>query len=89
MIGISFKDYEDEEKLKAGVSAKIIAQIAMKNFLKSISKRFNESKLYEIIGDKFDTPSLNNHMQEICNLDLTEFEKGFKKAKKGERKELE
>ena len=78
-----FSDYEDPNNYNGLPTQKMISQIALKNNLKAISKRLFEIELFKLLE------TMNNDASEICqaknyvnNLDLNEYIKGFKKAKK-------
>jgi len=87
-----FSDYEDPGNYKSRPTNKMIAQIALKNQLKLISKRRFEIALYEnmknlpMYGKMDDFPQFNENgmdkRQEINNLDLAEGDEEFTKAKK-------
>lgn len=85
-----FKEYENPDKYETKPTDKMIAQIAMKNHLRSIGKRRFEISLYhnmkkEISKKQHMNPFINsyiNGMIEVSNLDLHEYIKGFKRAKK-------
>lgn len=78
-----FSEYENPENYNDVPTAKMIAQIAMKNFLKSISKRKLEIALYDNIYEKLNMPSLwYKEKQNINRMDLEENIKGFNRAKK-------
>ena len=75
-----FKDYEDKSNYGESPTQKMLAQIAMKNYLKSIGQRayeisFNNSAEEEI---SFDFSNINK----IKDSDLKENIQGFKRAKK-------
>lgn len=75
-----FKDYESKENYDGEISQKMLAQIAMKNYLKSTSKRYFELGLFESLGaDKgIDVSNVNG----TKNTDVLENIRGFKRAKK-------
>lgn len=82
-----FQEYENPSNYNDEVTPKMVAQIAMKDYLKAISKRINENALYDILGEM--NPGaidFANHMQEIEELDLNEYKKGFEKAKRLSKK---
>lgn len=61
----------------------MIAQIAMKNYLRSISKRLFELPLYDNIADQFDIDIDFYQQRQFANyLDLKEYISGFNRAKK-------
>ena len=75
-----FKDYEDKNNYSELPTQKMLAQIAMKNYLKSISQRAYEISLHENIGEEFDFDFTNTN--QIKDSDLKENIQGFKRAKK-------
>lgn len=83
-----FSDYENPDNYKEHPTDKMIAQIAMKNFLKSIGKRELEIPLYDNIKSEYALPeSIYNMKQEVNDLDLKEYINDFKKAKRVIEKE--
>lgn len=48
-----FADYEDEDSLLIGLSSKMLAEIALKNHLMKLSKRYHEIELYKILDQEF------------------------------------
>ncbi len=87
---IIFKDYENPDNYSAMPTDKMIAQIAMKNNLKSISKRRFEIALYKnaqksLIDSGFPPDSAKaffGPIEQINTLDLKDYYRGFKRAKK-------
>lgn len=83
-----FAEYENPENYISQPTAKMIAQMALKNNLKSISKRLIEIEMYRIsqeeIGRKNDYFDMKT---EISNLDLNEYIAGYQKAKKAIERE--
>ncbi|HNX29551.1 MAG TPA: hypothetical protein PKN87_09135 [Syntrophomonadaceae bacterium] len=78
-----FSDYENPENYVNEPSPKMIAQIAMKNYLKMISKRLFEIVLHDDIGGMLPISSgLLNQQKLVDKLDLDEYQKGFEKAKR-------
>ena len=85
-----FKEYENPFKYEIKPTDKMIAQIAMKNHLRSIGKRRFEISLYQNMKKELSktqkiNPYINyslNGMIDISTLDLNEYIKGFKRAKK-------
>lgn len=79
-----FQEYENPDNYENFPTAKMIAQIAMKNYMKSISKRRFEIALYKNMFTsipEFSTDVYNNK-QEINNLDLQEYIQEFNRAKR-------
>lgn len=78
-----FSDYENPENYKSKPTTKMIAQIAMKNYLKSISKRKLEIPLYDFIKSDLSMPSHTHEARQTNNdLDLNEYINDFKRAKR-------
>lgn len=78
-----FRDYENPNNYENEPTTEMIAQIAMKNYLKNISKRRFEIALYDNMKSDLSLPSsLHKQRQLVNNLDLQEYYEGFKKAKK-------
>lgn len=75
-----FSDYENPDNYSEKPTGKMLAQIALKNYLKSISKREMEIALYNNIAEM--TGNDLSHQQTINNLDLNEYIDGFNYAKK-------
>lgn len=77
-----FSDYENPENYLKKPTQKMIAQIALKNNLKSISKRLFEIELYNILKTKsslgYVIGSAKNNVNKI---DLKEYEYSYRKAK--------
>jgi len=51
--GTFFQDYENEQNLKSKPSDKVLAEIAVKNFLLQLSKRTQEEELYKELQRQF------------------------------------
>lgn len=78
-----FADYENPENYADVPTAKMIAQIALKNYLKDISKRLLELEMYRIAPiEAGKTSPLFDMKTDISNIDLREYIKGYQKAKK-------
>lgn len=85
-----FSDYENPENYKDAPTTKMIAQIAMKNFLKGISKRKFEIAFYDNIDKELGIPLyLYKEKQLINQIDLEEYKKGFERAKRVNKKDWE
>lgn len=79
-----FKMYEDPYAYQTTPTSKMLAQIAMKNYLQMISKRLNEKEFYTLMGNKLGMSSnYIEHNKEIISLDLAEYNKSFDRAKAG------
>jgi hypothetical protein len=82
-----FRDYENPNNYESKPTSKILAQIAMKNYLRCISKRLFELSLYNNMNAELDLPIYFYEQQQCVNtLDLQEFINGFKRAKKIDEK---
>ncbi len=78
-----FSDYENPDNYVSQPTPRMLAQIALKNNLKSISTRRVEIELYNII--KSQNPlatSVCELKNQVNNMDLQEYIIGFNKAKK-------
>lgn len=78
-----FQEYENPSAYSTRPSDKMLAQIAMKNYLHMISKRNQEHELYDILGQRY--PHYRNVTDEkrfIGDCDLLEYQAGFKYAHK-------
>ncbi len=75
-----FSDYENKATYDSDIKQKTLAQIAMKNYLKTVSQRAFEIAYNEHLADDsgIDLSSTNN----IKDLDLKENVRGFERAKK-------
>ena len=77
-----FQDYESPAAYNSRPTGKILAEIAMKDYLQIISKRLQERSLYLLTEEQF--PQNRNyarHQQEIIDLDLVEFTTAYQRAK--------
>lgn len=82
-----FADYEEPTNYEGDLSSKMIAQIAMKNYLKYISKRLIESSIYDHMIKELKGPKHIYKQRKIVNaLDLKEYVEGYKKAKRVAKK---
>ncbi|MDO5413963.1 MAG: hypothetical protein Q4F78_00735 [Bacillota bacterium] len=85
-----FSDYENPDNYSQEPTAKMIAQIALKNYLKAISKRKIELELSDATRSVLGIGNPYMDMKEHENrLDLNEYEKGYTKAKKAIEKHLQ
>lgn len=75
-----FRDYEDPKNYTDIPTPKMIAQIAMKNSLKSISKRKSEIALYNNIPNL--SSGFHKQKQLVNDLDLQEYIEDFNRAKR-------
>ncbi len=78
-----FSDYENPDNYQDKPTPKMLAQIAMKDYLKSISKRLFELSLYDNINSELGMPKGRYEQQQAVNsMDLQEYIDGFKRAKR-------
>ena len=80
-----FKDYENPENYLNNPTPKMLAEISLKNYLKSISKRLIEIEIYNQCQLYTQDPTLIDVIKrkEInSKMDLNEYEKSYKKAKR-------
>ncbi|WP_019913820.1 hypothetical protein [Paenibacillus sp. HW567] len=77
-----FSDYENPEAYYQGPTDKMLAQIAMKNNLKSISKRQFEIQLYRNMAKQFGNDKMMSHMEAVGSSDLNEYIYELQYAKK-------
>lgn len=88
-----FQDYENQSNYKNEITSRMVAQIAMKNFLGSINKRRLEISLYNNVI-KNSSPVNNFNRRLFCGLlensliDLNEYLLGFNRAKKVSERNL-
>lgn len=68
-----FKNYESEQKLHNYPSDKMLAEIAVKNYLLQLNKRFEEKQLYKILQDKHKLFSNPKDVFETKNLDIRDY----------------
>ena len=78
-----FADYENPDNYVNYPTPKMIAQIALKDNLKFISRRLLEKEMYEYMCQNYNLPEkIKNEKQYVIDLDLKEYVNGFNKAKK-------
>jgi hypothetical protein len=82
--GVIFKDYENPENYSSQPTDLMIAQMAMKNYLRQIGKRIFERSLYQNVDNGL-LPIIEDQLR-VIDLDLSENIRGFKKAKKATEK---
>ncbi len=82
-----FKDYESKENYNEKPNQKMLAQIAMKNYLKSTSQRYSEIAIHETLGKEQGLDL--SKISEVKDTDLLENIEGFKRAKKVSKKPLQ
>lgn len=82
-----FKEYEEPNNYQDEVTPQMVAQIAMKNYLKAISKRLNEQAIFDIIKERApEAKEFTDYIHYIQDVDLNEYKYGFEKAKRLSRK---
>ena len=79
-----FQDYENPSNYDIKPTPQMLAQIAMKNYLKSISKRINEHAIFDVTKQH---PMLTDNefiksTQSIQDIDLNEYKGNFERAKR-------
>ena len=78
-----FQDYENPSAYTKVPTDKMLAQIALKNALHSISKRISEKELFRLLGENFpDAKDFTDEKQRIADFDLVEYRADFDYAKK-------
>lgn len=78
-----FAEYENPESYNVEPSHKMLAQIAMKNYLKNIYKRKLELEMYKVTQEQFGLPKgMLSVQNEVNKLDSDEFMDGYLRAKK-------
>lgn len=78
-----FSDYENPDNYSNQPTPKMIVQMALKNSLKSISKRFFEIELFNISTKKTDAARMFSDAKNAANeMDLKEYVDSYKKTKK-------
>lgn len=76
-----FQDYENPENLLGDLSDKILAEIALKNYLLFLSKRYFENKLYPCMFEENFVRHINTQNEEIArNLDIANFNSELKEC---------
>lgn len=71
--GTFFQDYENEQNLKTKPSDKMLAEIAVKDFLLQLSKRTQEEKLHKELQRQFNAYTNPENLAGITGLDLRDF----------------
>ena len=78
-----FSDYENPDNYFSAPTGKMVAQMALKNYLKAISKRQFETELFRIAQAEIGRPNpLFEAKIGINSLDLKEYINGYQKARK-------
>lgn len=73
-----FKDYETPERYSEVPTDKMLAQIALKDYLRMLSRRLEEKEFYKLLGQRF--PKNKGYADEkefIGEYDLVDFQRGF------------
>ena len=70
---VFFQDYENEQNLKAKPTDKMLAEIAVKNFLLQLSKRAQEKELYRELQRQFNAYSNLENLEGIKGLDVRDY----------------
>lgn len=78
-----FQQYEDPNAYQTIPSSRILAQIAMKNYLQMIYKRLYESKLYSLLEKETNRKDILDRNQKVISLDLDEYNRSFTRARQG------
>lgn len=71
--GTFFQDYENEQNLKLKISDKMLAEIAVKDFLLLLSKRTQEKELHKVLQRQFNAYSNPENLAGITGLDVRDF----------------
>lgn len=79
-----FRDYESPENLLKIPSSKMLAEIALKNYLKLLDKKFIEEKLYNLEKDKYGI-EFEELIKANCRAKI-DYKRGFDKARRLSRK---
>ncbi len=78
-----FQQYEDPNNYECVPTPRMLAQIAIKNYLRHIGKRLNEHAIYDIMHEINPImKQFTDDMHNIQELDLLEYKDGLKKAKR-------
>lgn len=76
-----FQDYENCDAYNQVPTGKMLAEIALKNYLQMISKRLQERELYKLL-QRYDPDKIDLTGQlDIIELDLQEYRSGLQRAK--------
>jgi hypothetical protein len=85
-----FKEYESPENYSREPTGKMLAQIAMKNYMRFIYKRKVEIQLYKLITTQFNKEEkMFEQIQIINQLDLDDFVQQYQRAKRVANKNWE
>lgn len=75
-----FAEYENPDNYNSRPTQKMLAQIAMKSFLKQISKRYIEANIYDMAANINKTNFIETQ-SEVTELDLSEYKSEYEYAK--------
>mgnify|MGYP003586159253 CR=1 FL=1 len=79
-----FQEYENPNAYELPPNSKMLAEIALKNYLLMISKRLNEAELYKLLAQQYaNGESLLSSFQTTTALDLDEYKEDFERSKQG------
>lgn len=82
-----FQEYEDPKNYEKETTPKMLAQIAMKNYLRNIGKRLNEHAMFEIASEINPFAcGMTEYMHSIQEIDLLDYKREFEKAKRLSKK---
>ena len=82
-----FREYETPDAYADSPTDKMLAQIALKDYLRMISRRTVENELYRLLGQRFPhNDSLTDEKQFIGEHDLCDFQRGYNYAAKSLKK---
>lgn len=71
--GTFFQDYENEQNLKSKPSDRMLAEIAVKDFLLQLSKRTQEERLHKELQRQFNVYTNPENLAGITGLDVRDF----------------
>lgn len=78
-----FADYESPDAYAQVPTDKMLAQIALKDYLRMLSRRFVEKELYQLLGQRNpENRNFTDEKQFIGEYDMVDFQRGFNYAKK-------
>lgn len=80
--GVIFQEYENPNAYDYDLSTRLLAQIAMKNYLQMISKRLVENPLHQITANKLGMHPLElDNKLHVNDLDLLDYKAGYNRAR--------
>ncbi len=78
-----FREYETPDAYTQPPTDRMLAQIALKDYLRMISRRTVENELYRLLGQRFPhNDSITDEKQFIGGHDLCDFQRGYNYAEK-------